>query len=320
MNSKKALNLLELPDDPYDLRESILSKTATHALMQAADYIKNRYENSETLEISRCFFDYDLLDAAPSDGDSFIKLGLFPWIESSNELEKSLSLIMLSFYKNSYDSMRRALELIVVGAFFVLDNIEIDKARSWLKSTNNTPNFKRMIEKLIKHEPYASCQHKCEFSEYLLNLYYKFSDYIHVKGMEKSQRKIKSSTNRFNDVELLEFSEKPCKVSLDLFIETVQAISLICALTTPRLLVGFDLEKKFGLNPPLSGFFDYAQAERLHLLIPEQFRLVVDDLENNDDRVKGVVKWIESLPDITQEEFTRQCEDFKKRCDKINKE
>ncbi|MHC1712707.1 MAG: hypothetical protein AB9872_11225 [Solidesulfovibrio sp.] len=319
MDSKDTLNFLDLPDTPFDLRESILSKTAIHTLAKTADYIKCQYKNHEQLEIARCFFEYDLVDAAPSDGDSFIKLGLFPWVESSNELEKSLSLIMLSFYKNSYDSMRRALELIVVGAFFILDDIGIDKARSWLKSNNNTPNFRRMLEKLVKYTPYTSCQYKCQFSDYALDLYYRLSDYIHVKGIEKSQRKMKASTSRFNDVEFLEFNKKSCKESLDLFIETVQAISLICALTTPRLLVGFDLEKKFGLNPPLSGFFEYDQTERLQLLIPEKFHPFIDELEKNDDGIKAVIEWIENLPDITQEEFSTQCDEFRKKYDHTHK-
>jgi hypothetical protein len=315
MTDMDSIDILELPSDPFECRQSILSKTATPTLSNTARYITKQYERYELLETARLFSDYDLLDAAPSAGDTLMKLSLFPWIESSNELDKSLSLIMLSFYKNSYDSMRRALELIVVGSFFILDDIEMDKSRAWLKSNNNTPNFRRMLEKLVKYDPYCQCEESCKFSNYLLNLYYRLSDYIHVKGIEKSQRKIKSAMGRFNGVELLGFDEKPCKESLDLYIETVQAIGLLCALSTPWLLVGFDLDSKFGFNSPLSGFFEYDQAERIRLLIPEKFYPFINWLKETDERIRSIVEWFEDLPDLTQEEYTRQAEEFRKEHD-----
>jgi len=315
MNETNKINILDFPRDPFECRESILAKTAAPTLSITTNYIKTEYANSELLETAQLFADYDLLDAAPSAGDTLRKLSLFPWVESSNELEKSLSLITLSFYKNSYDSMRRALELIVVGSFFILDDIDVDRPRAWLKSNENTPNFRRMLEKLIKYEPYCSCEKRCKFCAYLLDLYYRLSDYIHVKGIEKSQRKIKPATDKFNGVELLGFNEKPCKESLDLYIETVQAIGLLCALSTPWLLVGFDLDSKFGFNPPLSGFFEYDQAERIRLLIPEKFCPFIDGLKETDERIRSIVEWFEDLPDLTQEEYTRQAEEFRKECD-----
>lgn len=312
MTSEKSLNLLDLPKDPFELRSIILNTTAESATLKTARYIKEHYEKIEILETSLDFFADDLVNAAPSDGDSLAKLGLFPWIESAREIEKALSLIMLSLYKNSYDSLRRALELVVVGSFFILESIEMEKARGWVKSSRNTPNFKRALEKLIKQDPYATCEQRCQLSEPILGLYYRLSDFIHVKGMEKSYRKLTPSVSRFNDVEALTFNEKSCKDSLDLLIETIENISIICALTIPRLLIGFDLERKFGLNPPLSGFFEHAQAERINLLIPDRFRPYIDDLKKNDEGIRSITKWFENLPDITDEEFTRQCEEFRK--------
>lgn len=315
MNETKQLNILDLPNNPFECREYLLAKTAVPTLSKTTDYIRNQYINSKLLETARLFADNDLLDAAPSAVDTLRKLSLFPWVESSIELEKSLSLIMLSFYKNSYDSMRRALELIVVGSFFMLDDIEIDRSRAWLKSNENTPNFRRMLKKLIKHEPYCQCEVNCQFCSDLLDLYYRLSDYIHVKGIEKSHRKIKPTTHRFNGVELLGFDEKSCKESLNIYIETVRAICFLCALSTPWLMIGFDLYNKFGLNPPLSGFFEYDQAERLHSLIPDKFREFMVNLIMTDDGIHTIVEWFENIPDITQEELARQCEEFKSTYD-----
>ena len=301
MDAPTTIKLADLPSDPFEARSIVLNKTGGWALEKSAKYIQEQYSNYAMLEYAVDFFDQDLLDAAPSDGNSFIKLGLFPWAEAASELEKVLSLTMLSLYKNSFDSMRRALELVVVGAFFILDSIETEKARAWLKSNKSTPNFKRAIEKLVKDEPYLSCEHQCKFSEFILDIYYRLSDYVHVKGMEKSHRRLTPSSHHINDVACLMFHESSCKQSLDLFIETSQAISLVCVLTIPRLLVGFDLESKFGLNPPLSVFFAHNQSERLYFLIPERFRLFVDELEKNDEGIRSVKEWFDSMPDISEE-------------------
>ena len=131
--------------------------------------------------------------------------------------------------------------------------------------------------------------------------------------MDKSHRKLTPSTHHFNDVAALVFHESSCKHSLDLLIETTQAISLICILTIPRLLVGFDLEGKFGLNPPLSGFFTPDQSERIYMLVPDRFRLFIDELKKNDDGIRSVEEWFDSMPDISEEEFSQQCKEFNTR-------
>lgn len=191
-----------------------------------------------------------------------------------------------------------------------MESVEREKARAWIKSNKSTPNFRRAIEKLVKCEPYFECESKCKFSQFILDIYYKLSDYVHVKGMEKSHRKLNPSSHHYSDVAALLFHEDSCKYSLDLFIETISSISIVCALAVPRLLVGFDLDSKFGLNPPLSGFFTDSQAERLYLLIPEQFRAFIQDLEKNDEGIRSVKDWFDNMPDISPEEFEQQCKEF----------
>ncbi|MHC1791269.1 hypothetical protein [Solidesulfovibrio sp.] len=312
MNNKNVLNILDLPKNLFEKREVILNRTIEIASRAATQYITRKYENAERLEIVNDFINYDLIDAAPSDFDSFNKLKLFPWAESSKELEKSLTLIVLSLYKNSLDSMRRALELIIVGSFFILENQTAEEATAWLKSNKKTPQFRKMIKEIIGHQPYTNCESECSLSTYITSLYHKLSDYIHVKGLRKSQREFHPSTHSFDGVESLVFNEKSCKLTLDLVVQTTQTIALICALTTPRLLIGFDLERKFGLNPPLSGFFEERQAERLQKLIPTEYYEFIARLRANDPNLKSLEELFSNLPDISDEDFNKQCEEFKR--------
>jgi hypothetical protein len=312
MNNKNLLNILDLPQNPFEKREIILNRTTETTSRAATQYITEKYENTELLETVNDFISYNLIDAAPSDFDSFLKLKLFPWVESSKELEKALSLIVLSFYKNSLDSMRRALELILVGSFFILENQTTEAATEWLKSNKKTPQFRKIVKEILGHQPYTNCEAECNLSAHITSLYHKLSDYIHVKGLRKSQREFHPSSHSFDGVESLVFNEKSCKLTLDLFVQTTQTIALICALTTPRLLIGFDLEKKFGLNPPLSGFYEEKQTERLQNLIPAPFHEFIARLRANDPNLKSLEEWFDNLPDISDEEFNKQCEEFRR--------
>ena len=312
MNDHRPFNILDLPSDPFERREHILDKTIEIASRESTTYITKSYSKIELLAKATDFIDQDLTDAAPSDFDSFIKLKLFPWVEASKELDRSLSLIVLSFYKNSLDSMRRALELIVVGSFFILENQKKTESVAWLTSNQKTPQFRKMIKEIAAHHPYATCEAECSLTAFITSLYHSLSDYIHVKGIHKSQRKFHPSSHTFDGVAALLFNEASCKLTLDLFIQTTQTIALICALATPRLLIGFDLEKKFGLNPPLSGFFEEAQADRLIALIPEEFQLFMTKFRDSDPDLRSLKEWFDKLPDITNEEFKKQCAEFRK--------
>lgn len=308
MDYIKKINFADLPDDPFEVRASLLSSTGGCALAESAKYINERYGDRDMLKLAVDFSTEDLLDAAPSYFDSIKKVWFFPWVEAGYELEKSLNLIMLSSYKNSYDSMRRALELMIIAAFYVLDSIDAKKARSWLSSNRNTPNFKRAVEELIKHEPYLNCERQCEFTKHISDIYYELSDYIHVKGVEKSNSRLESAMYNVHGVHLFVFNESACGKSLNLLIETIRMISLVCALIIPQLLVGLEIYQKFGINGPASGFFTPEQATRICTLIPENFKAFIDELKKCDD-VRSIEEWFYNLPDISEEELKEQFEE-----------
>lgn len=46
------------------------------------------------------------------------------------------------------------------------------------------------------------------------------------------------------------------------------------------------------------------------MLIPEQFRAFIDELEKNDEGIRSVKDWFDNMPDISPEEFEQQCKEF----------
>ena len=304
------MDLNNIPDDLIEIRRVFVSENITEKMQLSSNYIRTRYDKLDKLEEAMRFCSFDLLDAARSDGTNLFKLAFFPWSEAAEDFDIALNLIISSYYKNSYDSLRRALELVVVASFYTLDNADSKKAREWVTSKKSTPNFRRNVEKIVKIYPYNLCEDKCNLSEFLFELYYYLSDYIHVKGINASHRKFVSSMHNFCGISIYGFSEESCSQSLNIYLETVGAVALLCALCNPILLIGFDLERKFGLNPPASGLFELHQSERLWFLFPDRFKEFMEQLRKTDPSIQSVQEYIEQLPDMTDEEFKNQCDDF----------
>jgi len=92
----------------------------------------------------------------------------------------------------------------------------------------------------------------------------------------------------------------------DLYIKTVGEIVVILALYNPMILVGVPLDEKFGLNGPMSGYYYDGQAELVHKLIPDIYKQYFQDIAKNDEEIKSVIEYFNSLPDLTNEDIEKQ--------------
>lgn len=285
------MNPFELPKEHFKARKEILLDGIEDRLQATAQFIYESYTDRDLLLDARDFSSVDLLDAPTSRLDHLAKVGYFPWSEASTELDQALTFVMFGHYKNAYDSLRRALELVVTGSFFVLDDVERKKALAWLNSERGTPNFKRAVTYLLKDPVFNSCNDECEWEKHILDQYWGLCNVVHVRGLVNSYNEISPSFLTINGINSPCFHADSCKKVLDEFIKTVQAIASIVALSNPVLLVGFDLDSKFGLNTPMSGFFYPDQTGRLQELIAKQFHDFFSRLVVIDERVQSVMSW-----------------------------
>lgn len=304
------MNPLKLPKDSFYARKEILQSNMDHILSKTAEYIHQSYPSLTKLLLAETFCKHELMDAPSARIDHMQKVAFFPWVESSKELDAALSLVLSANYKNVYDCLRRSIELVVSGAYFVLDTTELNKARNWMDSDKGTPNFKRVVVLLGQEDTFLTCNENNEWETKMMDIYWRLCDVIHVKGVSYSFNEIAPKYNSFNGINQPSFHEESCRKALDLFIETVAMIALTIALSNPLLLIGFELDVKFGLNPPASGFFYPAQAERLKELIPNEFQKNIEELIETDPNIQCITDWFESLPDITEEEIERQASEM----------
>lgn len=300
------MNPFELPKERFKLRRDLLLSSMEFVISKTSEYIYDEFLHLEKLERAEIFCQHNLMDAPSSRSNHMEKVGFFPWVESAYELDSCLTVIFEGNYKSAFDSLRRAIELIVVGSFFVLDSEEPEKAKEWMKSKKGTPNFKRSLDALEKSSDYYLSVGGLSWKETLLNHYWRLCDIIHVKGIKNSSIEVSPRSSEIFGISPPIFEKKACFLSLSCYVKTVELIALTLALTNPILLVGFDIDGKFGLNPPISGFYDARQAENLYSLIPEEFRSHVDSIKENDENIASVRRWLDSIADVTEEDLASQ--------------
>ena len=291
------MDLKGLPRCPLEARAFIVSQQAVDRANLTIGYIKERYQRYEEFNQASTFADDDLFDGMRSDFDSLGRVWLFPATEASHELSECLNRILDAAYKGARDNMRRALELILVGAFFSHSHISPEDAKSWLKSTRNTPFFTKAVKDLAALPRFASINADHNWVDAVSQFYWELSDTIHTKGEKHSLRYIQPFNTTINSVRVPTFDEGALKTSLDLYLQTVSHIAVILAAYNPVLLVGLPLGEKFADDPPLSGFFEESQTERIWKLIPAHYHSSLRHIVDTDKEVLSIVQWIDSLPD-----------------------
>jgi hypothetical protein len=297
MDVREAIDIKDLPACPLEARVALVNQHAAARAQLAVDYIKNRYPRYKKFEEARVFVDHDLLDCMRADFKSLERVWLFPAVEASLELSECLNRFFDCAYKSSRDDMRRALELILIGAFFSCTHISAAEARCWLKSTRDTPYFTRVVKDLSALPRFERLNVAHKWADSISRFHWDLCDTIHTKGEKHSLRELQPVHATINCIRIPEFNEDALRSSLDLYLQTISHIAVILAAYNPVLLVGLPLLEKFADNPPISGFFEEHQAETLWRLIPERYHTSFRRIVETDEEVLLAIEWMNNLPD-----------------------
>ena len=307
----RSLDLTTLPKGPYRSRAALVQFALQEIHVRAIRFIEKDYPQRETLEAALLFAGYSLNEAPPSDAESLFRLGFFPWVEASWEVDWALTHALCANYKATHDSARRALELSVVAAFFLAsDSTEAD-ARAWLRSDAQTPFFTRAIDKcLAKTERWKALSAVTSWPQPLKDTYWRLSDVVHVRGVKHATRMVQPFHTVIGAHHVASFDESACTVALDALVETIRLVAVVVVLTNPTLFVGLPVDEKFGLNPPASGLLNDVQASRLRSLIPSELLGPLEQLAARDPVSRVIIDWVKNRPDMTEAEFKEQVKHF----------
>lgn len=294
---KENIDLTKLPMCDLEKRVVLVMEHAAARSRVAIDYIKNRYPKTTAFQECMDFVKFDLLDCMRSDFESLGRVWLFPATEAEQELSECINRLLDCSYKASRDNMRRAVELILVGAFFSHSHISPSDATSWLKSTRGTPYFSRTVNDLKKLPRFDRLNTDHNWAAELSEFYWRLSDTIHTRGMKHSFRELQPTHATINCISVPEFNDAALQNCLNMYMETIGHMAIILAAYNPILLIGLPILQKFADNAPLSGFFEEPQSERLWRLIPQHYHSSFRHIVEVDDEVVSARNWIDDLPD-----------------------
>ena len=304
--------------EPLEKKGKLFIYGIEERVNSSLDFIRNKYEKYNELKTAIDYVEYSHSDTIKADIDSLSKLGYYPATETEMELDHSIKHALIGSYKSSFSDLRRALELSIIFVYLSSEQIERKKAVDWIMSKNDTPGFSNAISKLIKQGRFQDIEQSCNWKSNLQDLYWLLSNFSHNKGQLKGYREL-NSTNFFTaGTSAPSIKNETLKLFCDFYIRTVKEIVAIQALYNPIILIGVPFDEKFGLEGPMSGYFNEGQAEFVNSLIPQKYRTYFDELIKIDEEIISVAEYFDSLPDLTEDDLKEQAKRQKEFLEQIN--
>ena len=311
-NDSDRTSPLKLSTCPFEARQQAMEEGMKERMSAAVDHARSRYHQRTLLEECVAFAAYNLTDAPSATLELLRKVGFFPWVEAERDFDQALKQAILSHYKSVYDHLRRALELVLVGAYLTSPMVTESEAVAWVRAEEETPMFSRALKRLLSQPRYKALDDATGWSKAIQDFYWSLCDVVHVRGMSASFNSVQPSWVSSGGTYVPAFFAESLDRSLDAFVNTVRHACTVLAVNNPILLVGLPIEEKFGFDPPASGFFNEAQAARLRSLVIEEVKEHFSDVTRCDPEVNSIREWVLNRPDVTDAEFEAQVAAFHK--------
>lgn len=248
-----------------------------------------------------------LFDLLPETIENFWSGHVFPIAEAEYELECSIVLCKLGFYKHAITSLRNVLELGLLSVYWDIDNQSHIDIQNWFKSIESTPFRSQVFKKLAKNSNIKIFNNKHDIFKKTAELYTKLSNFSHTRGFGYSSRKLNkhhSNVNSFNEAALNKW--------LELTREVIEIVTIFHILKYPVALQNTPIWDKFGINIPAGGFLQPSQTERIKNLISDLMLKDLQKISDDDPNATAMTEWVTNQPDLTEEEFLLQIENSDK--------
>jgi len=244
----------------------------------------------------------NLLDLIPETIENFWSGHIFPYTESEYELESSILLAFLGFYKQAINCLRNVLELGLLSLYFNLEDYGHKEIKNWLYSLENTPFKNKIMVKLLTNKNFEKFNKIINIKDWINTVYGQLCDFTHTKGIRYSSRALlNSNVNTFNKRTFIKW--------LNLFKETIKIVVALHLLKYPVGLQYTPIDQKFGLDKPIGGFLNPWQVEQIKKIFDVKVLKVLQKISDEDESATTLAGEINCRPDITEKEFAKQIEE-----------
>jgi len=271
-------------------------------LEQSNTFLKSRNDLSSTIEEILWIF-RALEDLIPQTLENFWSGHIFPLVESNSDLENSIQLCKLGFYKSAIVTLRNVLELSLLSVYWdINDNSHID-IQKWLRASEKTPFKKTVFVKLKTNQNIKTFDSKHNIFKNIDVIFKQLSNFIHTRGQYHSNQDLaKSNTNRFNEQAFLKWFE--------LMTDVVQLVVSLHILKYPVALQHTPIEQKFGINGPVGLFLRPSDATKIRNFLDDDILKTLQEISDADLNAQSLREWVEEQPDISDDELQEQIKDF----------
>lgn len=242
---------------------------------------------------------YVVVELVPSTVERLWAGYFFPFSESYFELESSFEFCKQGFYRHAFFALRCALELVVIGLYFDKKTQTHIDIRRWIRSESHTPDFRRSLRRLFELEYFRQFDDKFALRQEIEEIYSFLNGYVHTRGFHYSSTGQRlSSINQFNESSLRRY--------IKIMKNVVKSIIKMMLLKYPIGMQKLPLWEKFGFNVPLGGFLNDLYQRQVLVVLDDDTKQVLQKISDNDPTVKGIVRAINAMPDLTEEQLDKQ--------------
>ena len=228
-----------------------------------------------------------------------------PIVESFHDLDASVELVKLGYYKQAFASLRMGLDNGLLSAHWNAVGYDAPEFKRWLSSKEKTPqkdrHYWRPIRRLRGVDDFYE---RFSFENAIRDLSDQLSNYVHTRGfwhstMGEFQRRIRTQNENIC-----------CDDWYDLFVAATRIIVTLQLLVKPKLaIVVHDqfLLRKFGSydEVPFCGVLVGDFSDRIKLCVGEAEYDAISRAADTSPEVKDVRKYLEECRDLRDEEIRK---------------
>ena len=233
-----------------------------------------------------------------------------PIVESYHDLDASIELVKLGFYKQAFASLRMGLDNGLLSAYWNAVGYDRLAFKRWISSKEKTPRKDLQFWRSIRRRPGIECFfERFSYAKEINGLSERLNDHVHTRGFRHStfgefQRRIRAQNLHIQ-----------CDEWYDLFVTTTRIIVTLQLLVKPKLTVVAPYEfllRKFGSfdQVPFCGVLLGDQSDLLKSCIGEREYDAISTMARETNEVKDVRNYLTCCPDLTDEEIRKLNREF----------
>jgi hypothetical protein len=299
---------MDKSDSKYFSNYFILRHSEEHiddVVASTDKFFEDNPEHAQIIESHVLVF-HSVMDLIPATVDNFWSGNLFPYTEAEYELNSSIYFATHGFYKHALNSLRSVLELGLLSVYWDIEHQSHIEIQEWLKSKEDTPFRRQVKRRLLENKNIKSFDDEGGFFNQLDDIYNKLSSFTHTKGARYSSKAL--SISNYNT-----FNEKSLKYWVQSLQKVIRLVMILHILKYPVAYQYTPIDEKFGLNGPVGGFLNPQQVQRVKEIFDEKTNTLLQKISDADPEAIELAQWVQSFPDITEEEFEQQSIDHDKQ-------